>query len=101
MNVDGSFIAQHTFGGTCGVIRNSQGEFIAAFSMHVQHIASPKHVELVAMKEGLKLLRTLGYSNVVIETDSLEAVAAVNAINHEGMMEAGLIDDIKVLIKVF
>ncbi|KAL6200141.1 hypothetical protein ACLB2K_029923 [Fragaria x ananassa] len=52
------------------------------------------------MKEGLKLLRTLGYSNVVIETDCLEAVAAVNAINHEGSVMELHIDLLQLLMRI-
>ena len=36
-----------------------------------------------------------------METDCLEVVAAISSKTHEGMLEAGLIDDIKEILKTF
>lgn len=104
LNVDGSYIAQKTTGGTGGVVRDDQGKFIAAFAKPIFYVVSAKQVELMAIKEGLLLLISLGQmgqKNIQVEYDCSEAVAAMNSVHHEGMIEAGLIDDIKELMKVF
>ncbi|KAL6219304.1 hypothetical protein ACLB2K_007063 [Fragaria x ananassa] len=74
---------------------------VITFAKPVLYVASAKQVELWAIKEGLILLQTLKVSNVEVETDCLEAVAAISSKTQEGMLEAGLIDDIKEILKTF
>ncbi|KAM5552059.1 hypothetical protein ABKV19_026762 [Rosa sericea] len=99
LNVDGAFLPQMTKGGAGGVLRDANGQFIAAFAHPVQHISSSKHVELQALKEGLDLLTSMGLQNVTIESDCLEATEEVMSDNYEFSIHAGLIDDIKMAMQ--
>ncbi|XP_062012631.1 uncharacterized protein LOC133729159 [Rosa rugosa] len=95
LNVDGSFLPHSTKGGVGGVLRDSSGHFKAGFVLQTSYAASAKHVELMAIKEGLELLRNLLARNVILETDCLEATQDIRNYNHERVVEGRLIDDIK------
>ncbi|KAL6218547.1 hypothetical protein ACLB2K_011757 [Fragaria x ananassa] len=47
-------------------------------------MSSARQVELQAIKEGLKVARTLKLQHVVLETDCQEAVNAINSYYYEG-----------------
>lgn len=77
MNVDGSFIAGASKGGVGGILRNDTGTFMAAFAVPVHALASAMQIELLAMQEGIKILKRQQYSKAVLETDCLQAILAI------------------------
>ncbi|PRQ32559.1 putative ribonuclease H-like domain-containing protein [Rosa chinensis] len=100
LNVDGEFLSSIQYGGTGGVLRNDQGDFIAAFSYRAESVLSPLHAELLALKYGLDFLHAMNVTKVVMETDCLVAVQAINS-STEDLSELGaLIHDIKGLVGV-
>lgn len=66
MNVDGSFITPIRHGGTGGILRDDQGNFKEDFAILVSTVASAKQIDLCAIKEGLRLVRTLNLVNGII-----------------------------------
>jgi ribonuclease HI len=54
------------------VIRNAQGFFLAAEGVLLPHVSSAAMAEALAMLNGLKLAKNLGFSMVEAESDSLE-----------------------------
>ncbi|XP_024156008.1 uncharacterized protein LOC112163991 [Rosa chinensis] len=95
LKVDGSFVPQIPHGGVGGILRDDTGKFKAAFIFPIQSVASAKQVELCAIKEGLEILKALQISNVVIETDCLEAVSDIADRHFTHINAEGLIDDIR------
>ncbi|XP_062014381.1 uncharacterized protein LOC133730890 [Rosa rugosa] len=95
LNVDGSFLPNIDRGGAGGVMRNETGQFHAAFATPVPYVTSAKQVELCAIREGLKLVTAMQISNVVIETDCLEAVSSIMDIHFTHVYDEGIIDDIR------
>ncbi|KAL6132431.1 hypothetical protein ACLB2K_064674 [Fragaria x ananassa] len=96
LNVDAAFLPNHTQGGTGGIIRDFNGSFVAAFANPIPHTASPKQVELFALRDGLDLLYSLQLQNAVIESDCTEANQAINEAssrNHDYLANGGLVDD--------
>ncbi|XP_024156261.1 uncharacterized protein LOC112164272 [Rosa chinensis] len=98
LNVDGAFLPNVPFGGTCGVLRNAQGRFLAAFSRWMNFVSSPLHAELLALKTGIELLQAIDVTNVVIESDCLMAVQAVNSLSCDLSSLRALVADIKGLL---
>ncbi|XP_062012177.1 uncharacterized protein LOC133728759 [Rosa rugosa] len=76
-SINGCSIAQESYGGTGGVLRDSNGAFQAAFSKPVFHVNSAPQVELLAIKEGLQFIKNLQIQNAIIETDCLVAVQEI------------------------
>ncbi|XP_062028797.1 uncharacterized protein LOC133744764 [Rosa rugosa] len=95
LNVDGSFLPSLTHGGTGGVLRDGTGCFRAAFANHVTSVASAKHTELIAIRDGLKMLQDLQAENVIVESDYLEAISNIADLQAMHIVEAGIIDDIR------
>ena len=95
LNVDASFLSTQTKGGVGGVIRDARGHFVAAFAKPLAHAASPKQSELLAIREGFDLLRSLNLHNVIIESDSMEAIAEACAPDYDLLANGAIIDDIK------
>ncbi|XP_062011572.1 uncharacterized protein LOC133728174 [Rosa rugosa] len=65
LNVDGAYLPQVPYEGTGGVLRNMQGQFVAAFVHRVDYISSPLHAELLAVKQGVQLLQSMHVTSAV------------------------------------
>ena len=63
------------------MIRDYKGQFIAASSKFIPHVASASMAEAMAMREGLELANRLGCNAVIAETDSLETFEACSGQN--------------------
>lgn len=74
LNVDGAFLNHQTLGGVGGVVRNNLGEFIAGFAYRKEHMVSPLHVEIMAIKNGIELLQAMEISVAIVHSDCLLAV---------------------------
>jgi ribonuclease HI len=59
LNIDASFIGDERAGGTGAVLRDYQGNFIAASCKYLPHVASLEMAEAIAMKEGLSLANSI------------------------------------------
>ncbi|RYR17534.1 hypothetical protein Ahy_B03g062245 [Arachis hypogaea] len=78
VNVDGSWFG-HTNNAACGgVFRDSNGRFLKGFSSNLGNY-SIMHAELWAVIHGLNIATANGYQNLIVESDSAEAI---NFINH-------------------
>ncbi|XP_062028683.1 uncharacterized protein LOC133744623 [Rosa rugosa] len=97
LNVDAAFLPNQHQGGIGGVLRDSTGQFKAAFFQHVDHAASPKQCELLAIRASLDLLSSLDIQNVCIESDCMEAVYEANCTNYALLANGGLVDDIQAM----
>lgn len=76
INVDASFHVDSHSGAVGSIIRDYQGQFVAASCKFLPHIMTATMAEAVAMKEGLRLAENLGYHNVIAEGDCLEIIEA-------------------------
>ncbi|KAM5584938.1 hypothetical protein ABKV19_004355 [Rosa sericea] len=95
INVDGAFLPSKDFGGIGGVIRRSDGSFVAAFSKFMQHVSSPKQVELLAIREGLDFLKQRGLHDVCLESDCQGAIQEIEEGDCDLNENANLLLDIK------
>ncbi|XP_062028333.1 uncharacterized protein LOC133744209 [Rosa rugosa] len=94
LNVDAAFLPNQTNSGIGGVLRDSTGQFRAAFFQPVMFAASPKQCELLAIRAGFDLLSSCGIHNVSVESDFMEAVSEANCRNYDMLANGGIVDDI-------
>jgi ribonuclease HI len=76
LNVDGAFHADNYTGAIGTVLRDYQGQLIAASCKYLPQVASAAMAEAIAMKEGLSLVAAKGCSQVIAEVDSMETIQA-------------------------
>ncbi|RYQ96479.1 hypothetical protein Ahy_B08g092237 [Arachis hypogaea] len=96
VNVDGSWFG-HTNNTACGgVFRDSNGRFLKGFSCNLGN-CSIMHAELWAVIHGLNIATTNGYQNLIVESDSAEAINFINRGCRPTPPCAPLIQDIRVL----
>ncbi|XP_061993490.1 uncharacterized protein LOC133711375 [Rosa rugosa] len=105
-NVDGSFIPHQTKvlyhikpKGLGGVLRDSRGNFKAAFTLPVQHVESTKHVELLAINEGLKLMCSFPEQPVIVETECLDATLDLKNPKWDLLAYIAIMADIRALLQ--
>jgi ribonuclease HI len=68
LNVDASFFENDRAGGVGAVLRDYQGNFLAASCKFLPHIPSASMAEAMAMREGLALANTTGSSWILAES---------------------------------
>ncbi|XP_024178240.1 uncharacterized protein LOC112184201 [Rosa chinensis] len=86
-------------GGIGGVLKNSQGLFIAAFSHRVNFVCSPLHAELLTLKHGLLFLQDMQVTETVVESDYLIAVGDINNEVEDLSSLSALITEVKDLVR--
>jgi ribonuclease HI len=72
------------------VLRDYEGEFIAAHTSYLPHVISAQVLEALAMKEGLSLANEMGISNLIAESDSSKTVEACST-GHRGYNDSSAI----------
>ena len=79
VNFDASLYAETGRGAWGCVVRNSQGEFLAARSGYLEHMAGPLHAEMSACVRAVEAAAELGIHRVMFESDSSVLVNALNS----------------------
>ncbi|CAN1131007.1 Putative ribonuclease H protein At1g65750 [Linum perenne] len=92
LNTDGSRITQSGATAIGGIIRDSAGSLVRAFSANVGN-CSITRAELRAIVEGLKLAWSLGIRKVAIQSDSAAAVTMLQASGRPTHRHAALVAD--------
>ncbi|XP_043694481.1 uncharacterized protein LOC122645214 [Telopea speciosissima] len=77
LNVDGACRGNPGLGGGGGVVRNTRGEVLAAFSNFYGYYTN-SIAELRALRDGIALCQALGFSDVVVNSDSANTARMIN-----------------------
>ncbi|WVZ17705.1 hypothetical protein V8G54_010687 [Vigna mungo] len=77
INCDGAYTRNGKKAAAGGVLRDSGGEFLFAFS-RVLRVGSSVEAELFAIKLGMEIGISMGYSNLIVESDLLSAIQLIN-----------------------
>ncbi|XP_070022477.1 uncharacterized protein [Nicotiana sylvestris] len=85
LNVDGVFSKNYNLAGLGGYFRDSHGHWILDYQHHCP-ASSPLQCELEALKEGLKIALSHGFTLLVIETDSMEVIQSFTNDNESNYM---------------
>uniref|UniRef100_A0A803P370 Reverse transcriptase n=1 Tax=Cannabis sativa TaxID=3483 RepID=A0A803P370_CANSA len=98
VNVDDAiFEAQQRFGFGC-VARNPVGHLLEAISDSRIGMVLPEIVEIIGMKEALSWIKRKGWEDVIIETDSLMVVQALNSSVHMSSYFGLLVEDCRLIL---
>jgi hypothetical protein len=74
LNVDAALSIEEHAGATGAMIRDNQGNFMAASSVFIPHVYSAAMAEAMAMTHGLSLVNQIGCKSVEAESDSMEVI---------------------------
>lgn len=91
-NVDAAFKMGETSCSLGLVVRDSMGTLVIGKTVCKSMVGSVLEAEAYAVLEGLRWLLTLAYNNVIIESDSLNTVRAIQK-PYENVLEVGNILD--------
>ena len=78
INVDASFSAENLAASTGAVAGDEHGDFIAAASWFIPHVVSVDTAEMIAIRNGFYLAGKICCNILHIESDSSNAVCALN-----------------------
>jgi ribonuclease HI len=76
LNVDASFLEDRHAGAASAILRDFEGNFLAASCVFIPHVTTPLMAEAIAMREGLKLANKIRYNRVQAESDSTDVIDA-------------------------
>ncbi|KAM6557117.1 hypothetical protein CsatB_004136 [Cannabis sativa] len=79
VNTDGALFSASNSFGLGGLARDANGQFIEAFCLHKPGCVQPSLVEAFGVKEALSWIKTKGWEHVILETDSLVVVQALQS----------------------
>uniref|UniRef100_A0A803QD58 RNase H type-1 domain-containing protein n=1 Tax=Cannabis sativa TaxID=3483 RepID=A0A803QD58_CANSA len=79
VNVDGALFSASNSFGLGGLARDANGHLIEAFCLHKPGCVQPSLVEAIGVKEALSWIKTKGWEHVILETDSLVVVQALQS----------------------
>lgn len=94
LNVDEAFLPNLTIEGIGGILRNHNGMFLSAFANHINYAIFVKHVELLTIKEGLRILQQNNISNCIVETNCFVAVNDIHTQDYQILEFGKVLDDI-------
>ena len=97
INFDSAVFADQVSAGIRVVIRDWEGQIIAALSQKVRYLSSVDLVEALAMSRAVSFAKELSIHQMVIEGDSLRVIQAINGTRPVRTMYGHVIDDIRFL----
>lgn len=98
LNVDASVLNNGSAVGVGGLIRNSSGQVMGAFSRRISGCFSPFAAECLALREGLLFAKNRGLRVSLLESESCNAVRAINGA-FLFAAECPIINDVKLLME--
>ena len=97
INFDNDVFADQASAGISVVIRDWEGQIIAALSQKVRYLGSVDLVEALAVSRAVSFAKELNIHQMVIEGDSLRVIQAINGTRPVRTMYSHVIDDIHFL----
>ena len=97
LNVDAAVRDASRFSGVGGIIRDNLGMALGAFAKRIQGVHSPLMAELYAIREGLRFAIESGLRASCIESDSANAITAINGLRSKAAEET-IVQDIRMLL---
>jgi ribonuclease HI len=87
--------------GLGGILRDEKGFVLAAWSCSRSGLPAPAAAEASALFHGINACKSMGISSLIIESDSLVIVSAVQDIEASSSRYGHLVDDITELLRFF
>lgn len=99
LNTDASFMEGVNMGSCAAIITDHRGNFIAASTSRLEHVADVVCVEAAALLEGLKLAQSLGYNNIVARMDKTIVVNALQLNDGHSMVASRVLEECRDLLR--
>jgi hypothetical protein len=100
INIDASFQAKELTGGWGFVARNYLGEVLGAGAGRISHVASAACAEAQACAAAVRQVAEWGMTRVIIESDAVNLVNAVQTTKHDLAPEGVIYRDIKSFVNL-
>jgi ribonuclease HI len=101
MNVDAALFKSSKRMGVGIVIRNHNGECVAACSELIPDVTAPELAEALAVRRAMTLAREEGYDKIMLATDCLSVVHHINSSTLDRSFLGVVIQDIKKEAEMF
>ncbi|XP_074336989.1 uncharacterized protein LOC141674167 [Apium graveolens] len=99
VNVDAAWSQGVDFCSTGMVLRDSSGHFIEGRTMHLPQAGDVLEAEALAIREALSWVKNMEVMKVMVESDSLVAVNAINGVNNYLLEVGHIIDHCRLLLQ--
>ncbi|XP_073270525.1 uncharacterized protein [Primulina huaijiensis] len=99
LNVDACVNDNSSQYSIAGVLRDCQGRLLLAFGKQISQPLSVAHGELLAIREGVKLVYEKNFRDVLVVSDYVLAVQAVNAVQEDLGYVGACASDINILVQ--
>jgi hypothetical protein len=76
LNLDAFFHEDSCSGATGAILRDFQGNFVAASTKYLPHVSMVAMAEALTMRKGLYLANRMGCNNVIAESNFTETAEA-------------------------
>jgi ribonuclease HI len=83
------------------IIRDSQGQFLAASRTNIEGVIDVTTAEAQAMRDGLRLAERIGCNNIEVETDCLEVVTAFQHPLENRIVGTAFLDECRMMMVGF
>jgi ribonuclease HI len=83
------------------IIRDSQGQFLAACRVEIEGVIDVTTAEAQAVRDGLRLAERIGCNNLIVETDCLEVVNAYNFPMENRIIGVAFLDESRTMMVGF
>jgi len=100
LNCDGSFLPSEKSGSWGCLIRDSDGDVVQAGRGKINNLLSAFQAELIACLQGIQMAASLGIGRLILATDAMEVVGAVNSEVHDASAVGHLMEEIKSLLSL-
>ncbi|XP_041016296.1 uncharacterized protein LOC121258801 [Juglans microcarpa x Juglans regia] len=101
LNVDGALFYDNQKAGVGAVVRDDHGQVIMAVSKTEPEVSKAESVELLAMLRGLQFSSQMGLSKIILESDSLILVEALQVEGESLLVLGNLISEVKRMLHQF
>jgi ribonuclease HI len=101
INVDAAICSESRRMGVGVVIRDHNGQCLAACSEYITEVTSPEFAEALALRRAVSFAQDEGFGRIIINSDCLSVVNRVNALEQDRSLIGPVIHDIKNLVASF
>ncbi|KAF5445709.1 hypothetical protein F2P56_034740 [Juglans regia] len=99
LNTNGATFANQSSSGIRVILRDSHGRVLMSVSRKENEVQDSMEIELLAILRGMQLCFPMGIPELIVETDSLLSVQALQSQDELMSMQGNLISAIKELMK--
>ncbi|XP_075669656.1 uncharacterized protein LOC142639346 [Castanea sativa] len=98
LNSDAALFKEHNYSGFGVVIRNNQGEVMAAMATKGPPVSSSEEAETLACRKALEFATDTGFSELIVEGDNVNVMRVASSSTRNFFMLGNVIADIHCIL---